>query len=393
MESVPPFRQLWVLRWLYFFFFVTFGIFMTFGIVYFRSIGLKGAELGLVFTFPPLMSMVGGPVWGMLSDRFRNPRLCLLIAALGGSAAMLAMSFATTLAAITAAIAIYMLFACAFIPLLDSINLGLLGGNRDRYGRQRMWGSLGFIFGSWLYGFVLQQVGLHALFYGSVAGLLLLLPGLAMLKVAQPEAAKLAPWSGFMHFVRQPRWLLFALCLVLIGVVNTAMTNYLGIYIKELNGGEALIGTAAALGVVTELPVMYYSSNLLRRLGNRGLIAIGFCFFAVRMFLYGSLTAPNWVLAIALLHGFTYAPFWVGSVSYASEIAPENLRATAQGMLMFLVGLSGVIGSPVNGGLYDWLGSARLFLVNGGLAVVALLVLGLGAKKRRLKTDEHIVVT
>ncbi len=359
---------------------------MTFGIVYFRSIGLKGTELGLIYTFPPLMSMVGGPVWGMLSDRFHNPRLLLCIAALCGSAAMLAMSFTTQLVGITVAIAVYMLFACAFIPLLDSINLGLLGGNRDQYGRQRMWGSLGFIFGSWLYGFILQQVGLHALFYGSAAGLLLMLPGLAVLKPGQTAAAKSAPWSGFMHFVRQPRWLLFAFCFVVIGIVNNAMSNFLGIYIKELNGGEALIGTAAALGVLTELPVMYYSSFLLRRLGNRGLIAIGFSFFAIRMFLYGFLPAPNWVLAIALLHGFTYAPYWMGSVSYASEIAPENLRATAQGMLMFLVGLSGVIGSPLNGGLYDWLGSARLFLVNGVLAVAALVVLGLGARKWRLKT-------
>ncbi len=385
MDSAPPSRQLWALRWLYFFFYVTFGIFMTFGIVYFRSIGLKGAELGLIFTFPPLMSMVGGPVWGMLSDRFRNPRLFLCIAVLGGSAAMLSMSFTTKLAGITAAIAIYMLFASAFIPLLDSLNLDLLGGNRERYGRQRMWGSLGVIFGSWLYGFVLQQVGLHALFYGSAAGLLLMLPGLAVLKARKPTTVKAAPWSGLTQYIRQPRWLLFALCLVMIGIVNNAMTNYLGIYIKELQGGEALIGTAAALGVVTELPVMYYSSYLLRRLGNRGLIAIGFCFFAIRMLLYGLLPGPNWVLAIALLHGFTFAPFWVGSVSYASEIAPENLRATAQGMLMFLVGLSGVIGSPVNGGLYDWLGSARLFLVNGGLAIAALVVLGLGVKKWRLK--------
>ena len=298
---------------------------------------------------------------------------------------MLSMSFATSLVAITAAIAVYMLFSSAFIPLLDSINLGLLGGNRDRYGRQRMWGSIGFIIGSWLYGFVLQQTGLHALFYGSVAGLLLMLPGLAVLRVNRPATVQTAAWSGFIHFIRLPRWLLFALCLIMIGIVNNAMTNYLGIYIKELQGSATLIGTSAALGALTELPVMFFSSYLLRRLGSRGLIAIGFAFFAVRMLLYGLLPAPEWVLAIALFHGFTFAPYWVGSVSYASELAPDNLRATAQGMLMFLVGLAGVIGSPINGGLYDWLGTAQLFLVNGGLAVAALVILELGRKKQPKK--------
>ncbi len=386
MESAPSSRQLWVLRWLYFFFFVTYGIFMTFGNVYFRSIGLKGTELGLINTFPPLLMMLGGPIWGMLSDRFRNPRLFLCIAVLGGSAAMLTMSFATGLAGIAATMAIYMLFASAFFPLLDSINLGLLGGRRDLYGRQRMWGSLGYIFGSWVVGFVLQRVGLHALFYGSMAGLLLMLPGLAVLKADQPTTSKVSPWSGVAYFVRQPRWLVLGLCLFFIGIVTNALANYLGIYIRELQGGEALIGSAVALGALTELPVMYYSSYLLRRLGSRGLIAIGFFFSAVRMSLYAFIPSPDWVLAIALLHGFTYAPYWVGSVSYASELTPQNLRATAQGMLMFVFGLSGVIGSPINGGLYDWLGSARLFLVNGGLAAAALVVLILGAKKWRLKS-------
>ena len=181
-----------------------------------------------------------------------------------------------------------------------------------------------------------------------------------------------------------------AVSLVVIGIVNNAMSNFLGIYIREMNGGEALIGSSAALGVLTELPVMYFSSYFLRRLGNRGMIALGFVFFAVRMLLYGIIPAPGWALAIALMHGFTYAPFWVGSVSLASELAPGNLKATAQGTLAFLTGLSGVIGNPLNGGLYDWLGSARLFLVNGVLAVVALAVLWVGVRKRSQKPGRPV---
>ena len=380
---------MWAVRWLYFFFFAAFSIFVTFGNVYFREIGLTGTEIGLINTVAPLMGMVSGPLWGVLSDRFRNPRLFLGIAVLGATAAVLSISLTTSLAGITLTLAAYWLFASAFVPLIDSITLSLLGGNQDRYGRQRVWGSLGYIAGSWLFGFILQQSGLHALFYGCAAGMLLMLPGLAFLK-AQPPPLQNAPRAGFAQFIRQPPWLLFALSLIVIGIVNNAMNNFLGIYIKELNGSEALIGSSAALAVLTELPVMYFSSYFLRRLGNRGMIALGFGFFAVRMLLYGLIPAPGWVLAIALAHGFTYAPFWVGSVSYASELAPENLKATTQGMLAFIVGLSGVISGPINGGLYDWLGSARLFLVNGVLAVAALVVLGVGTKRQPKKPGRPV---
>ena len=197
MESALASRQLWTLRWLYFFFFASFSILMTFGNVYFREIGLKGTEIGLINTFAPLMSMLSGPLWGVLSDRFRNPRLFLGIAILGGTAAMLALSLTTSLAGITLTLAAYWLFASAFVPLIDSVNLSLLGGNPERYGRQRVWGSLGYIAGSWLFGLILQQSGLHNLFYGCAAGLLLMLPGLALLNLRQPSPVQAAPWVGF----------------------------------------------------------------------------------------------------------------------------------------------------------------------------------------------------
>jgi len=362
---------------------------MTFANVYFRDFGLSGAEIGLVNTLSPLMGMLGGPSWGVLSDRLRNPRLVLMAAVFGGISSLLALSLATSLTGIALATAAYTLFASAFVPLLDSLNLGLLGENRARYGRQRMWGSIGFIVGSWLFGLILQQSGLHVLFYGVAAGLLLLLPGLAVLKIPQPPKQR-APWSGFVQFIRQPHWLVFTASLVLIGIVNTAMSNFLGVYIKDLKGGENLIGTAAALGVVTELPVMYFSSYLLKRFGSRGLMAIGFAFFAIRMALYALIPSPNWVLPIALLHGLTFTPFWVGSVSYASELAPENLKATAQGIFMSVVHLAAVVSSPVNGALYDWLGAAQFFLVNSALAVAALVVLGMGRKKQPRKIKQLV---
>ncbi len=46
------------------------------------------------------------------------------------------------------------------------------------------------------------------------------------------------------------------------------------------------------------------------------------------------------------------------------------------------MGLSGVVGSLINGGLYDWLGSPGLFAVNGLLALVALVLFVVGVQKR-----------
>ena len=132
MDAPSRSHQLLAIRWLYFAYFACFGIFITFSNVYFREIGLTGAEIGLVNSVAPLAAIFSGPLWGMLSDRIHNPRLILIIAAFGGSAALLALSTASTLVGIVLTTAFYSLFISAIVPLTDSVNLRILGSQRFR---------------------------------------------------------------------------------------------------------------------------------------------------------------------------------------------------------------------------------------------------------------------
>ncbi len=384
MDAPSRSHQLLAVRWLYFSYFACFGIFISFANVYFREFGLTGAEIGLVNSVSPLLGIICSPLWGMLSDRIRNPRLIMILASIGGAAALLALSVVSTLVGIILATAFYSLFISAIVPLTDSVTLNILGDQRERYGQQRMWGSIGYIVSTSLSGFVLQRTGLHALFYGAAACLLLMLPGLFILK--SPESAPQArPWHGLGQYVRQRNWLIFAVTFLVVGIAMNAMNVFLGIYVKELNGGEALIGNAAALGALVEMPFMYFSFYLLRRFGSRTLVNTGIAFYALRMLLYAIIPTADWILPIALMNGFSFAFLWIGSVSYSGELAPENLKATAQGTLSSLMGLSGVVGSLINGGLYDWLGSPGLFLVNSLLALVALVLFVVGVQKRSVR--------
>src|SRR5512135_1386882 len=110
MDTPSRSHQLWAVRWLYFSYFACFGIFISFANVYFREFGLTGAEIGLVNSVSPLAAIFSGPMWGMLSDRIRNPRLIMIVASIGGAAALLSLSVVSTLAGIVLATAFYSLF-------------------------------------------------------------------------------------------------------------------------------------------------------------------------------------------------------------------------------------------------------------------------------------------
>ena len=64
---------------------------------------------------------------------------------------------------------------------------------------------------------------------------------------------------------------------------------------------------------------------------------------------------------------------WLAGVSYASQLAPPGLGATAQGLFnAVLNGLAFFTGSFLGGLMYDQTGGATMFFWSGILGLVAL---------------------
>jgi PPP family 3-phenylpropionic acid transporter len=364
-----------VVRLLFFLFFAAFGIFVPYINVYYRAIGLSGIQIGLVNTLSPLVGIFSGPLWGMISDRFGLNRRILMATLAGVILAVIGISVVKVFIWILLLAAVYSLFNNAFMPLLDSIGLHFLGEYRQQYGRLRIWGSIGFIISTSIIGYILEQCGLHTLFYGYTVLMLLVLVVLIWLPAVKPRINS-SVWRGLSELIRNPTWLVFSASLVLLGLANNGMYIFLGIYITELGGNNVLIGTAMSLGAITELPFMLFSAPLIMRFGSHRTLALAYFFYAARFFLYGIMPSAWWVLPISLMHGITFGIYWVSAVSYANDLAPGNLKATAQGMLLATINLAAVLGGIIGGLVYDHFGLAFLFRLYSALAMIALVLLG-----------------
>ena len=66
-----------------FLYFAGIAVFNPFLALYYQSIGRSGAEIGLLTGIMPLVSMLGGPVWGALGDITHRYRLILSVSILG----------------------------------------------------------------------------------------------------------------------------------------------------------------------------------------------------------------------------------------------------------------------------------------------------------------------
>lgn len=109
-------------------------------------------------------------------------------------------------------------------------------------------------------------------------------------------------------------------------------------------------------------------------------MAIGMLGYAVREALYAVMQAPTWALAINAMQAVTYVPFWVGSVAYANELAPPELKSTSQGMMFMVMNLSNVAGALVSGWLFDLVGPRGLYAFLSAVCLLAFFLFVLGQR-------------
>lgn len=368
-----------IIRILYFFYFAAYGIFTVYITLYYRQVGLNGTQIGWINTMAPLVGIFSGALWGFLNDRFGRIRLLLQLAAAGSALALIAIGQVQAFLWIVLLVGAFSLFNTPMPPLLDNLNLGLLGARRELYGRQRIWGSLGFVVTTSVFGFVLQRMGLNWIFVGFAV--IMAIFWLVALKLPEQRVhLRQSFLGGISELVRQPRWLLFAASVLLLWMASSGMYGFLTLYLNRMGATESLIGLAWSTGALAEMPIMYFSGSIVRKFGPERLLFVSYFAYAVRTLLYGLMPAPYWAVPIALLHSFSFGLFWISSVNYVNDLAPAHLKATSQGLLLSLLSLANVLGSPLGGMLYDRIGPANLFRIYALFCLAALGLFWIGTR-------------
>jgi len=371
---------------LYFCFFAGNGVFLVFINVYYRSLGLSGTQIGLINTLAPLAGMVGATLWGMLNDRWGKPRRLFLIVVPGAILASLGLALGQSFGWLALCAAVHQFFGSPLIPLTDSTTLSLLGEQRGSYGKYRVWGTFGFSLTSAMIGFILARTGLRSMFIFYACIYLGLLVASRRLPDVSFSMGR-APSRGVGPMLRQRRWVIFAISVFLMWMALNSAIAFLNITLKAMGASEGLIGLSWTMAAAAETPVMLASAYLLRSVGPARLVLIGYLGYVVRMLLYSVMPSPGWAPAINALNAVSYAPFWLGMVAYVAELAPENLKTTAQGLMGSVMALASMVGALVGGWLFDSVGSGGLFRVMSGFCLLALVLFAaeqrLPAKPRR----------
>jgi MFS family permease len=127
------------------------------------------------------------------------------------------------------------------------------------------------------------------------------------------------------------------------------------------------------LMLIPEIPLIALSGASLRRLGARGLLALGVIAGGLRWTVCGLAPGSDLSIYVQLLHGVVVAGLVIGAPLYVDAAVPERLRSTGQGALA-MVGLSlgGITSNLATGWLLEHYGADAPYIAVG----VGALLLG-----------------
>ncbi len=367
-----------ILRALYAFLFASVAIEYVFLPYYFTSQGLSPADIGLLFTGRTVMVILFQPKLSQLADRLQRPHTILKIAVGAQFLGAVALGQVQGFFGIAAVVWAQACFRAPIVPVIDSTTVRAVGA--ARFGNVRLWGSLGF-------GATAAAVGRLAgeLDYDGAGELALLVyvvitaaAALAALPLPR-ERRSLARTPAKAHGLYGVSFLLFILWNSLHWMAIAAYNTFFSLYTKELGLPADVPGDAMGIAILGEALAFWWAPRLFSRFGAAPWVIAGIGVSIVRWWLTGTVSAPGVLVALQVLHFFTFGLWYAAAIDRIGAFAGEDLRATFQGVFSAgVLALGSMVGSLGGGWLMELAGGEALFQVAALCDAVALVV-ALGA--------------
>lgn len=365
------------LRVFYFLYYAGVGTFLSYFAPYLRGLGFSGEQIGAVTFAQQAVAAPAALVWGSFADRLGAPWRALSLCTLGVVLAISGLPFARTPWQVGVVLVLSAAFSGAVVPLADATTVGLAG---TAYARTRLWGSIGFVLTAQGLGLLLalrgERPGDRAMPFAYLACVI----GYACVAqiVRGGEAPRERPhWREAVALLRSPALLSLLLICALHWAACAPYHLLFGVLVRDAGLPSSVTGAGLAAGVLAEAAMLVALPSLLRRWRLRRLLAAATIVSALRWALVARARLPVDLIALQLLHGFTFGLWWGCAVEAMQRIVPPRLRATGQALFAALVfGAGNAAGYALSGAGYDRFGSAPpLFNCAAALELLPLLLL------------------
>jgi MFS family permease len=326
-----------------------------------KSLGVSARAAGWIFATLPLAAIASPLILGRLADRrVAAERLLAITYVIGAAILILASAYpgrdALTLTLIFLA---YWLFVAPGYSISNTIAMRHLADPRREFAGIRLWGSIGWMTGSYFVAAFLflrsrssGGGGIHLIFY--LGAILMLIA--AFLSARLPQSPPMESRGlGFLRVLRSEllqdrNFRTYLLVGIGVGLTTPFVFQLIPALLESKGLSRPRVLSAMTLAQIPEVMAMFILPAVIKRLGYRGSLILGvFCW----MLRYGVIAAGAslfWIIATIPLQGLAIGFFTIGGQVYVDEKAPRASRASVQALqVMCTSGIGCFLGSLLAG--------------------------------------------
>lgn len=322
----------------YFVYFFAVGVILPLLPVYLNEeMMISKTSVGVIMSFIPLISVVGQPIWGYVSDYTQKFKLVLLSIMILAASIIMILSTVSYIPIVIVLIFLFSFFYCGIVPLSDRFTLEFSHSQNVSYGSMRLWGSIGFAVSTFIIGYVTYTFGLKTIFYSySIIMMLAILvvmqfpSGEVTLSEDNSDSPKENSFKNDLKkLLVMPQYIFMILISMFSYSTLLANNSYLGLYIVDKGATLSAVGALFFVSAISEVPFMFVSKYIIDRVGVVKVLFISIFATSIRWFFY--FLEPNIfiIYSVTLLQGIGFGLMLPCIMQFIKEIVPKKIVTTA----------------------------------------------------------------
>jgi len=371
-----------LLRWafgsFFFLYFAYVGLVSPYASLFFLDRGFSVIEIAALMSMLQITRIVGPFSWGWLSDYLSNRisiiRFCSCLAAI----IFLCIFFLQSYLGFFIWMFVLHTILSSLMPLGESATIHALYKDNSfdkRYGRLRLWGSIGFIAMVLAAGELFQRKTIEL--YPIVGTMVLLSLALITFCLHEPKMARRKMVKGELMVVLfnpDVRWFLVSGFFMIFA--HASLYVFYSLYLANLGYDKFQIGLFWALGVFAEVIFFYFQGKILSRVDAEVILQATFGIGVIRFILIAFLPFTSILIVAQLMHAGTFAAHHSAATKLLQRWFTGPMQARGQALMATIsYGLGGTLGGLLAGWIWESSQPRDVFVMSAfacGLAGMAI---------------------
>ncbi len=368
----------WAFGSFFFLYFAYVGLISPYASLYFVNKGFNPIEIAALLSMLQITRIIGPFSWGWLSDFLSNRIGIIRFCACFASLIFLIIFYLQSYLGFFVWMFILHTVLSSLMPLGEAATAHALFKDNSfdqRYGRLRLWGSIGFISMVLVAGELFQRKGIEL--FPWVGAVVLFILAINTWNLHEPKMDRRKMVKGeLLAVLLNPdvRWFLTSGFFMIFA--HAALYVFFSLYLADLGYNKFQIGLFWALGVFAEVIFFYFQSKVLSRLDPEVVLQCSFGVGIIRFTLIAFFPL-TWVLIIAqILHAGTFAAHHSAATKMLQRWFKGPLQARGQALMATIsYGFGGTLGGLCAGWIWDQWHPRDVFIMSAlacGLAGMAI---------------------